>query len=286
MRDFLVFQLYGPLVSWGGVAVGQIRHTETQPTKSAIIGLISAALGVRRDEEQRLRELAEGYGLGVRTELSGVLERDFQTAEVPATASLKGQPHRTRRDEVQAIRHGDNPVLSFREYRTDSLNFIALWKKENAPYSLESIANALNYPYFPLYLGRKSCPLALPLKPETLAANTLREVFAKVELAESHPFLSYFISQKNSKECSVFWQWDADFEGSGFEQYTEVMRRDVPLNRQRWQFSERPERQFVETRTETETPEKNQPPKNTEIAILTEGLPLFDAQDQQTGVKG
>jgi CRISPR system Cascade subunit CasD len=277
MRDFLVFQLYGPLVSWGGVAVGQIRHTETQPTKSAIIGLISAALGVRRDEEQRLRELADGYGFAVRTELSGVLERDFQTAEVPATTSLKGQPHRTRRDEVQAIRHGDNPVLSFREYRTDSLNFIALWQKENAPYSLDSLADALKYPHFQLYLGRKSCPLALPLKPEKVSANSLREVFSGFENPELHPFLSHLCSEIIAKDRSVFWQWDVDFENSGFAQYLEVVRRDVPLSRKRWQFAERIERQFVETPNNLG---KKAVPEKTETSSLTADLPLFAAKNK------
>ena len=45
MSDFLVFQLYGPLCSWGGVAVGQERPTETHPTKSAIVGIIGMMKG-------------------------------------------------------------------------------------------------------------------------------------------------------------------------------------------------------------------------------------------------
>lgn len=258
MRDFLVFQLYGPLVSWGGVAVGQIRPTESQPTKSAILGLIAAALGVRRNEEKRLRELAEGYGFAVRTEFTGTFERDFQTAEVPSTVSLKGCPHRTRKDELQAVRYGDNPVTSQREYHSDSLNFTILWEKKNAPYSLVSIAKALTYPNFSLYLGRKSCPSALPLSPETVSANSLREVFEKADFSETYNFLFPLFSQKTSKKHSIFWQWDADLEVSGFENYMELLRRDVPLSRQRWQFSERLERQFVET-AEKENPLEKSP---------------------------
>ena len=88
MSDFLVFQLYGPLCSWGGVAVGQERPTETHPTKSAIVGMIAAALGVRREDENAQRELIEGYGLAIRTELPGVLECDYHTAESPSSTSL------------------------------------------------------------------------------------------------------------------------------------------------------------------------------------------------------
>ena len=245
MYDFLVFQLYGPLCSWGGVAVGQERPTETQPTKSAILGMIAAALGVRREDELQQRELIGGYGFAIRTELPGLLERDFHTAESPSSASLKGLPHSTRRDELQAIRHTDNPVLSHREYRSDALNLAAIWEHSEAPFSLDKIAQALKSPRFALYLGRKSCPLALPLNPITVSSDNLRNVFAKaeVEFSASHPFLGSLYS----KGRSVLWHWDSDIENSGFEQSMETVRRDVPLNRQRWQFSERLESQFVET---------------------------------------
>ncbi len=63
MRDFLVFRLYGPLASWGDIAVGEQRPTTPHPSKSAVLGLIAAALGVRRDEEERQQALAEGYGM-------------------------------------------------------------------------------------------------------------------------------------------------------------------------------------------------------------------------------
>jgi CRISPR system Cascade subunit CasD len=36
--DVLVFRLYGPMASWGEIAVGESRHTANYPGKSAIIG--------------------------------------------------------------------------------------------------------------------------------------------------------------------------------------------------------------------------------------------------------
>ena len=135
--------------------------------------------------------------------------------------------------------------LSYREYRSDALNLAAIWEHSEAPYSLEKIAQSLKSPRFALYLGRKSCPLALPLNPIMVSSDNLRNVFAKaeIEFSISHPFLGSLYS----KGRSVLWQWDSDIENSGFEQSMETVRRDVPINRQRWQFSERLESQFVET---------------------------------------
>ena len=46
MTDYLVFQLYGPMASWGEPAVGEMRHTNTIPGRPSILGLLAAALGV------------------------------------------------------------------------------------------------------------------------------------------------------------------------------------------------------------------------------------------------
>jgi CRISPR system Cascade subunit CasD len=48
MSRYLLFQLYAPLVSWGAPAVGEVRHTDTIPTRSALLGLLAAALGIPR----------------------------------------------------------------------------------------------------------------------------------------------------------------------------------------------------------------------------------------------
>nr|WP_284509571.1 CRISPR-associated protein Cas5 [Salinivibrio costicola] len=48
MRDYLVFRLYGPLASWGEPAVGGDRPTSAYPSRSAVLGLLGAALGIKR----------------------------------------------------------------------------------------------------------------------------------------------------------------------------------------------------------------------------------------------
>ncbi len=44
MDNYLVFQLYAPLAAWGGQAVGQERPSDDHPSRSALLGLLAAAL--------------------------------------------------------------------------------------------------------------------------------------------------------------------------------------------------------------------------------------------------
>ena len=62
--DFLVFQLQAPLAAWGDIAVGECRPTMAYPGQSALLGLLAAALGVRReDAEAQVVAPADGWVL-------------------------------------------------------------------------------------------------------------------------------------------------------------------------------------------------------------------------------
>ena len=91
MKEYLVFRLYGPIVSWGDIAVGEERPTFMHPTKSSILGLLAAALGIRRNEESRHHQLAESYGYAVLVEAEGILLRDYHTTQVAPGGIRKKQ---------------------------------------------------------------------------------------------------------------------------------------------------------------------------------------------------
>jgi CRISPR system Cascade subunit CasD len=61
MSQYLVFQLHGPMASWGVDAPGEVRHSHELPSRSALLGLLAAALGIRRDEEERLKNFNQHY---------------------------------------------------------------------------------------------------------------------------------------------------------------------------------------------------------------------------------
>ena len=76
MRDYLVMRLYAPLASWGEIAVGEMRHSATYPSKSALLGLLGAAMGVQREDELAQAQLNAGYAFGVKLFSAGFPLRD------------------------------------------------------------------------------------------------------------------------------------------------------------------------------------------------------------------
>lgn len=230
MRDYLLFRLYGPLAAWGDIAVGEYRPSFAHPGKSAIIGLLAAALGIRRDEEKRQKTLAESCSFAVRVDSMGMLLRDYHTTQVPS--AKKGAVHYTRRSELATKKNELNTILSSRDYRCDAAYTVAMTVADGSPYTVPQLVAALAKPVFTLYLGRKSCPLAMPLQPQVVNAATLRDALAALPPVEE---LSGIV-QKG--DAMVFWEDDT---ASGLERQQVITRRDKPRSRKRWQFSERRE---------------------------------------------
>lgn len=228
MRDYLVFRLYGPLAAWGDIAVGEYRPSFAHPGKSAIIGLLAAALGIRRDEEERQKSLAESCTFAVRVDSMGILLRDYHTSQVPS--ARKGITHYTRRSELAV--DDLNTILSSRDYRCDAAYTVAVNVANGGSHTVQELAAALQKPVFTLYLGRKSCPLALPLQPHVVSAATLREALESVTFGEE---LSGIIVKG---PAAVYWE---DNVASGIERQQVITRRDAPRSRKRWQFGERRE---------------------------------------------
>lgn len=262
MRDYLVFQLYGPLVSWGDIAVGETRPSAMTPTKSAVLGLVAAALGLHRPDtartetecaewESRHIALAEGYGMAVKMETLGLPLSDYHTSQVPSSGSGRNRKtFSSRRDELTRGHKSDlNTILSRREYRQDAFYAVTLWARDNAPYTLRDIRLALLEPCFMLYLGRKSCPLALPLQPEVKSAEAVEDALASLHLegilarvAEASGDAGWTKLHTRFQPSAPLLLWDSDAETRLSPEQT-VTRRDATLSRRRWQFTVRDEHQ-------------------------------------------
>jgi len=240
MREYLLFRLHGPMASWGDIAVGEYRPSYGHPSRSAVLGMIAAALGLRRDEEVAHRTLASSYGYGVRVDASGHLLRDYHTAQVPASGTGKNR-HRflSRREELAGPKEDLSTVLSTRDYRCGGLFTAVLWPIVSPPpYAMETLAERLKNPVFTLHLGRKCCPPALPLQPTIVIAETLRDALMRVSFQDADD-VSFLYS---SGDVSVFWDGE---EAQGFEKVQTVSCRDQPESRVRWQFSNRREHRAV-----------------------------------------
>ncbi|ODS53108.1 MAG: type I-E CRISPR-associated protein Cas5/CasD [Acidobacteria bacterium SCN 69-37] len=139
----LVVRLEGPLQAWSTQGRMGIRDTEREPTKSGVIGLIAAALGVQRDDDDRVSELST-VRMGVRVDRAGTLLHDYHTAG--------GGAFRGREYSVYGTK---GTVVSHRYYLQDA-SFVAALEGDTT--LLGRIADALYSPRYPLFLGRRSCP--------------------------------------------------------------------------------------------------------------------------------
>ncbi|MEV4757551.1 type I-E CRISPR-associated protein Cas5/CasD [Micromonospora sp. NPDC049559] len=133
----LALCLDAPMQSWGVRSRGNIRDTGREPSKSGVVGLLGAALGVEREDTGRIADLA-GLRMGVRVDREGILERDYHTVQnVPTTT---GGGHRT--------------AVSHRYYLADAL-FLVVLESEDATL-LGRIAEGLRKPVWPLFFGRRA----------------------------------------------------------------------------------------------------------------------------------
>lgn len=243
--ETLIFQLQAPLSSWGEVAVGEYRPSAEYPSQSAIQGLLGAALGITRDDDAAQTALRTGYRLAVGVLSQGRLLRDFHTAQVPSRTDLKKRPHATRRDELSLPKSDLNTILSSRDYRQDAAALVAVQMMANAPYSLAQLAEALKIPKFVLYLGRKSCPVAVPLHPCVLSAATINTAFADylqqlTDLWQQQ--LPKHTEPNNLAVHKIAWGDDFgadDLSVMGVQRDLSITRKDQVITRQGWQFADR-----------------------------------------------
>lgn len=260
MPEVLLFRLYAPLASFGTVAVGEQRPSQAHPGKSLVVGLLAAALGIRRDEEARLSQLTVGLGLAVLQLSGGDLLRDYHTAQVPSQSDLNKAPHFSRRDELRAApKHALNTILSSRDYRSEAINVVAVWRRagcDDAVPPLSELGRALEQPTFTLYIGRKSCPLSLPLAPKVIEAADIRAAF-EAELADfesrwkvvrgSGASTRQLIPQRlgigrflGPTPTWMFWEdGDSADPPPGLGALQTHTRHDAALSRRRWQFGAR-----------------------------------------------
>ncbi len=251
MEKYLVFRLYGPMAAWGEIAVGEVRRSASYPSRSAILGLVSAALGIRRDETGKLTALFNGYDVAVKVLSSGTFFTEFHTVSVP-TGKMKAHIC-TRKDEIAEFNFQNkympsttkpNPILSYRQYRCDSLSIVAIRSRKVVPYSLEVLKKHLNHPQFVLFLGRKSCPLALPLKPQIIEAEGFR---GALDGAVFPPLVTDFSGEDVTDRFIELTGYHYYWEGEAGDMTPQMTREryDEPLNRQRWQFASRKEYSMI-----------------------------------------
>jgi CRISPR system Cascade subunit CasD len=157
MSRHLLIRISSPLIAFGGEAIDNFGVTRDFPALSMVTGLLANALGWDRGDDELHNMLQQRLVMGARLELPGSRLTDFQTAQL--SANDKGW---TTWGTVEERRGGaasyDGPHLRYRDYHADltALLAIRLEPADQSP-TLDAIAQALDHPQRPLFIGRKPC---------------------------------------------------------------------------------------------------------------------------------
>lgn len=144
MANTLFLRLEGPLQAWGERARWSVRDTSTEPTKSGVVGLLGCALGLKADDD--LMQLSKSLRMGVRCDRQGTFLTDFHTV-IGGVLSAEGKIK-------------DETVLSYRTYLCDASFLVAL---RSSIEQIARLAEAVQRPFWPYYLGRRACVPTLPV---------------------------------------------------------------------------------------------------------------------------
>ncbi len=213
MRPYLIFTLTANLAAMGDFAGHERRGSLNWPGRSALLGLLGAALG--RERAADFSDL-DALSLAVAIFDDGAFLRDYHTIETVPTAAAK-KPN-SRPQALMQARGRTNTSITLRDYRTTPLYGVAVWGGDLPP-----LLAALERPEFTLYLGRKSCPLAAPMGARLLEAEGPAEALKSLRLPP--------------------WRFGATArtlitEAEEGDQHVET-RQDLPLDRRLWHFGTR-----------------------------------------------
>jgi CRISPR system Cascade subunit CasD len=163
-HQWIVLNLEAPLMAFGGVAIDNVGVTRDFPAASMLTGVLANALGWHQTEWEKHQALQDGLVFAARRDRehsAGVL-KDTQNA-----ALKKGEKGWTTWGVVE--RRGGNsykgPHRRMRDYHMDCRVIVALRVEAACGCtSLDVLGHALDYPKRPLFIGRKPCLPAAPLR--------------------------------------------------------------------------------------------------------------------------
>ena len=159
-NNLLFLTLDGPMQAWGTQeSKFVIKRAGVAPTKSGIIGLLFAAIGISRtdadaNDSALLKQFSE-LKMGVRIDRPGIRWWDYHTVGAKiGSLTAEGKVKKTASTgEIETF-------VTRREYLCDASFLVALM---GTPELIDQIHQALLNPVWTLYLGRKSCPPSIPI---------------------------------------------------------------------------------------------------------------------------
>lgn len=102
---------------------GEVRHTHELPSRSALLGLLAAGVGIRRDDTERLNAFNRHYSLVVCASRNPRWARDYHTVQMPK--EVRKARYFSRREELSDPELL-SAIISRRDYYTDARWMVAV----------------------------------------------------------------------------------------------------------------------------------------------------------------
>lgn len=188
---YLALRLEGPLQSWGFESQYNRRNTGLLPTKSAILGMCCAALGIPRGTEKERALLEQCVGLRLLTVVvSRSLKYGGKSSQLPVRRITD---YHTVQNTKTASGVLKPTHLTYRQYLCDAAFACVLSGNTELINRLvkDEKGSGLENPVWGIWLGRKAC---IPTAP-VFAGIFLTEVEALCELLGDRP-LDMFTYQR------------------------------------------------------------------------------------------
>ena len=144
-------RLEGSLQAWGDNSKFVIRRTMQAPTKSGVLGMVCCAMGVSRKQATDELPALNGLVMGVRVDRPGTRWWDYQTVGAGIGLLTAGGGLKTG---------APGTLVTRREYLCDASFLVAL---QGEAALVGRVAEALERPAWPTFLGRKCCPPTVPI---------------------------------------------------------------------------------------------------------------------------
>lgn len=164
------------MAAFGSYAGHERRGSLVMPQRSAILGLIGAAMGIDRSNSEAQTSL-RNYRVATQSLTVNKHLRDYHTVQ---TVPRKIQRPDSRKTAIEAAGLGVETSITIRDYRSDVAIAVGVWNEvDEMP--LSDAEYALEHPHFSLYVGRKSCPLSAPMNPTTVFAPDPLSAIRKIQ---------------------------------------------------------------------------------------------------------
>ena len=203
MARHLILNLEAPLMSFGGETIDNLGVIRPFPAVSMLTGILANALGWRRIERQRHQDLQDRIIFAARIDREphgGLSMTDYQTVKMGDTVDLfirggnwvvgwttRGEPDQ-RAGALGSTGSGPFTHQRWRDYHADMSVTVALrLDPADGDPTLDELADALQEPARPLFIGRKPCLPSRPIFGDFIEGESSLAALLSAPLADESP---------------------------------------------------------------------------------------------------